>query len=97
MATLNLFIHAPSANISSERRLPSSIPIHQLKGHLERITGIPPSEQILSLHSTRTDDPDSKAALIARLPAHGEEAEERSLEDFHASEGMAIKVSTPCV
>ncbi|KDN42599.1 hypothetical protein K437DRAFT_248876 [Tilletiaria anomala UBC 951] len=87
MATINLFIHSPGSAISSERRLPSTVPLHQLKGQLERITGVPPMDQVLSLHSARTDDPDVRAVLIAQL-----QGDDKSLEDYGVREGMSIKV-----
>jgi tubulin-specific chaperone B len=89
MSTINLFLHSPASAILSERRLPSSIPLHQLKGHLERITGIPPADQVLRLYSTRTDDADARASLITVL-----DDEHKSLEEYDVRAGMAIKVRT---
>ena len=88
-AVLNLFIHAPAALVSSERRLPSTIPLDQLRGHLERLTGIPPDQQRLSLWTTRTDDPDARATLVSQLTD-----DDKSLEQYGVRELMCIKVST---
>ncbi|EPQ32029.1 uncharacterized protein PFL1_00227 [Pseudozyma flocculosa PF-1] len=91
MSVLNLFIHAPSTLVSSERRLPSSIPLHDLKHRLEPIVGVPPSNQILEIHTSRTDDATSPSRLYLHVPA-GSPQEAQSLLDLGVEENWAIKV-----
>ena len=104
MSVVNLFIHAPSTLISSERRLPSTVPLHDLKYRLESIVGIPPSHQILELHSSRTDHEQQSAlpgpspfassvrsTLVLAVPQNSD-VESRTLEELGLVDGMAIKV-----
>ncbi|SAM71854.1 related to Tubulin-specific chaperone B [Ustilago bromivora] len=104
MSVVNLFIHSPSTLVSAERRLPSSIPLSDLKYRLEPITGVPPSTQILELHSSRTDHeqqstlpghspfPSStRSTLILSIPQNSD-LEQRTLEELRAVDGMALKV-----
>lgn len=90
MATLTLFLHAPTAKISSERRLPSQIPFSALRARIEAITGVPSDVQRLALYSTRTDDPDARAQLIAQLVG-----DELTLEQAGARDFMGLKVDDP--
>lgn len=104
MSVVNLFIHSPSTLVSAERRLPLTIPLSDLKYRLEPITGVPPSSQILELHSSRTDHeqqstlsgpspfPSStRSTLILAIPQNSD-LENRSLEDLGAVDGMGLKV-----
>lgn len=104
MSVVNLFIHSPSTLVSAERRLPSTIPLSDLKYRLEPITGVPPSSQILELHSSRTDHeqqstlpghspfPSStRSTLILAVPQNSD-LESRSLEELGAVDGMGLKV-----
>lgn len=104
MSVVNLFIHSPSTLVSAERRLPSTIPIHDLKYRLESIVGVPPSNQIIEIHSARTDHEQQsslpgpgpfpasvRSTLILAIPLHSE-LENQSLEDLRVGDGMAIKV-----
>lgn len=68
--------------------MPVTIPLRELRGRLEGLTGVPPASQILSLHSTRTDDPDARAVLVAKL-----EDDERSLHDYGVQEGMGVVIN----
>ncbi|PWZ02852.1 hypothetical protein BCV70DRAFT_197114 [Testicularia cyperi] len=104
MSVVNLFIHAPSTLVSAERRLPSTIPLHDLKYKLESIVGIPPTNQILEIHSSRTDHeqqqqlagPGPFAASVrptlVLAVAQNSPMEEQTLEQLGVHEGMAIKV-----
>lgn len=104
MSVVNLFIHSPSTLVSAERRLPSTIPLSDLKYRLEPITGVPPSNQILEIHSSRTDHeqqaslpgsgpfPSStRSTLILDVPQNST-LEERSLEELGVVDGMGLKV-----
>ncbi|SPO19806.1 related to Tubulin-specific chaperone B [Ustilago trichophora] len=104
MSVVNLFIHSPSTLVSAERRVPSTIPLHDLKYRLESIVGVPPSTQILEIHSSRTDHeqqatlpghspfPSSvRSTLILAIPQNSE-LENRTLEELNVVDGMAIKV-----
>lgn len=104
MSVVNLFIHAPSTRVSAERRVPDNIPLYDLKYKLESIVGIPPSCQILELHSDRTDHEQQdtlpgpgpfaasvRPTLILAI-AQNSEIENRSLQELGVSDGMAIKV-----
>lgn len=54
MATVTLFV--TSAAASSERRFRSDITLGELKGRLEAIVGVPPSDQRLTLYTTSSGD-----------------------------------------
>lgn len=104
MSVVNIFVHAPSTLVSAERRLPSTIPLHDLKYRLESIVGVPPSSQILEIHSSRTDHeqqstlpghspfPSSVRSTLIHAPIFGSETENLSLEELGVVDGMAIKV-----
>lgn len=91
-----IFIHSPTSKISAERLLPTSEPISALRARLEPITGIPPSSQILSLHSSRTDDPDQRPppSLVKRISGALTQEQEDSvtLGSLGARDGMGLKV-----
>ncbi|SNX81474.1 related to Tubulin-specific chaperone B [Melanopsichium pennsylvanicum] len=104
MSVVNIFIHSPSTLVSAERRLPSTIPLHDLKYRLESIVGVPPSSQIFQIHSSRTDHEQQstltgpgpfassvRSTLILAIPQNSE-LENRSLEELGVIDGMAIKV-----
>lgn len=104
MSVVNIFIHSPSTLVSAERRLPSTIPLHDLKYRLESIVGVPPQNQILEIHSARTDHEQQsslpgpgpfaasvRSTLVIAVP-QGSSLEDRSLEELGVVEGMAIKV-----
>ena len=104
MSVVNVFIHSPSTLVSAERRLPSSIPLHDLKYRLEPIVGVPPSNQILEIHSSRTDHEQQstlsgsgpfpasvRSTLVLAVPPNSE-VETRSLDELGVLDGMAIKV-----
>ncbi|KAN0066412.1 hypothetical protein ACQY0O_000506 [Thecaphora frezii] len=91
MSVLNLFIHAPSTLVSAERRLPATIPISDLKHRLEPITGVPPSHQVLEIHTSRTDDATSPSRLFAAL-APGSLQESQSLLELGVADNWALKV-----
>ncbi|GAK62511.1 tubulin-folding cofactor b [Moesziomyces antarcticus] len=104
MSVVNVFIHAPSTLVSAERRVPSTIPLHDLKYRLESIVGVPPSHQVLEIHSSRTDHEQQqqlagpgpfaasvRSTLVAAVPPNSD-VESRSLEELGVVDGMAIKV-----
>ncbi|TKY90190.1 hypothetical protein EX895_000188 [Sporisorium graminicola] len=104
MSVVNVFIHAPSTLVSAERRIPSSIPLHDLKYRLESIVGVPPSNQILEIHSARTDHEQQatlpgpgpfassvRSTLIAAIPQNSD-LEQRTLDELGVVDGMALKV-----
>lgn len=104
MSVVNVFIHSPSTLVSAERRVPSSIPLHDLKYRLESIVGVPPSNQILEIHSARTDHEQQstlpgpgpfassvRSTLIVAIPQNSP-SENQTLEDLGVVDGMAIKV-----
>jgi tubulin-folding cofactor B len=104
MSVVNLFIHAPSTLVSAERRVPASIPLYDLKFKLESIVGIPPQNQILEIHSARTDHeqqqqlPGSgpfaasvRSTLVFAVPQNSA-MENQSLEELGVHDLMAIKV-----
>ncbi|CDU23767.1 related to Tubulin-specific chaperone B [Sporisorium scitamineum] len=104
MSVVNLFIHAPSTLVSAERRLPSTIPLHDLKYRLESIVGVPPSNQMLEIHSARTDHeqqstlpghspfPSSVRSTLIAAISQNADIENRTLEELGVVDGMAIKV-----
>lgn len=95
MATVLLYIHAPTSKIFSERHLPSSITIAQLRGRLEPITGIPPSSQLLTFYNARTDLPDGSPLPAKALDLKGWSAEQEdasTLEQLGIKEGMGLQV-----
>ncbi|SJX60195.1 related to Tubulin-specific chaperone B [Sporisorium reilianum f. sp. reilianum] len=104
MSVVNVFIHAPSTLVSAERRIPSTIPLHDLKYRLESIVGVPPSHQILEIHSARTDHEQQstlpgpspfaasvRSSLIAAIPLNSD-VEQRTLQELGVVDGMALKV-----
>lgn len=92
MASINLFLHAPSAKICAERRLQIDEPLTTFRGRLEPITGIPSKDQIISILSTRDDDPDTHASLVAKLGG-SDAAEAMTLREYGIAEGMCVRVS----
>ncbi|PWN53968.1 hypothetical protein IE53DRAFT_383493 [Violaceomyces palustris] len=88
MSVSMLFIHSPSTHISSERRLPTTVPLTSVKARLETITGIPLESQSVQLWSTRTDDPDCNAKLLCQL----DNQDEVTLEQVGVEDGMCLKV-----
>lgn len=49
---VKVHLRAPSVGIDMERYLSAGVPLYQLKGTLEQITGIPPTGQTLRLLRT---------------------------------------------
>lgn len=104
MSTVNVFIHAPSTLVSAERRLPCTIPLCDLKYRLESIVGIPPSNQIVEIHSTRTDHeqqssltgpgpfPSSVRSTLISCIVPDSDVEQRSLSELNVVDGMALKI-----
>ena len=92
MASINLYLHAPSAKICAERRLQIDEPLSAFRARLEPITGIPSKDQIISILSTRDDDPDTRASLVARLGG-SDQAEGMTLREYGIVEGMCVRVS----
>ncbi|EST09792.1 Ubiquitin-like domain protein [Kalmanozyma brasiliensis GHG001] len=104
MSVVNVFIHAPSTLVSAERRIPSTIRLHDLKYRLESIVGVPPSNQILEIHSARTDHEQQstlpgpspfassvRSTLLTAIPQNSP-FEDRTLEDLGVVDGMALKI-----
>jgi hypothetical protein len=93
--SLSLHIHSPSAQIATELRLPSSLPLSGLRQKIYTLSGIPAEAQILSLHSARTDDPGARAIRLADLPRADDAApgaEEPTLASIGAHEGACVQV-----
>ena len=57
---VNVFVSSPDTH--SERRIDLHITLAQLKGKLEQITGIPPSNQVIKILASESDP-----RLIAEL------------------------------
>ncbi|CAO1627280.1 unnamed protein product [Parajaminaea phylloscopi] len=94
MATVTLFVHAPSTCVSAEKRLPLGDDLFTVRGRLEHITGIPPDHQRIQLWNSRTDDADARAAPGQSLLWDSSEAssEHSSLLSIGAQDGMGLKV-----
>ncbi|GAC96766.1 hypothetical protein PHSY_004350 [Pseudozyma hubeiensis SY62] len=104
MSVVNVFIHAPSTLVSAERRIPSTIPLCDLKYRLESIVGVPPSHQILEIHSSRTDHEQQstlpgpgpfassvRSTLILSVISDSP-VESKTLEELGVVDGMALKI-----
>lgn len=93
-ATVLLVIHCPTVPVVDERRLPSSSAIPDVCARIERLSGIPPTSQRLSLWSGRTDDADFEPSLVYDLADLGDPCglSSISLDQCGASDGMGLKV-----
>lgn len=90
-----LIVHCPSAHISSERSFSTSQTLSEFKARVEQLTGVPPSDQILSIHSSRTDDADQvpPSRLLLQLPKDDSSRDAVTLSELGINtDGLGIKV-----
>lgn len=88
--SVTLAVYAPSARVVTEKAFAATISLYELQGRIERLTGIPPSTQILTLYASFADGRPGGTPLG---DSSGVADDAQVLLRWNAASGMAIKVT----
>ena len=86
--SVTLAVRAPSTRVSTEKAFPLTISLYELLGRIERLTGIPPNAQKLTLYSSGAEG--SGSVPVGDSCGFGDDAQVLLL--WNAASGMTIQV-----